>query len=162
MKSGTVYFSLLIILIACGNNSGKETTNSPATTESENAGKQVASVTEQRDGIVGKWDLVLEAYDDNGNRKLDEEERKKGIQNRYSFRFSADGTCQIREVYKGRYEMKTENNRKLLKVYRNRIPQEEEQDPPPDIYEIISMSNNELVLLETEGDLTFWVFKRTG
>ena len=163
MKSGTVYFSVLMMLIACSNNSNKEPTNSPTATESDNAGKQVTSVSEhQGDGIVGKWQLTLEAYDDNSNRKLDDEERKKGIQNRYSFRFNADGTCQIMDMFKGRYEMKTENNRKLLKVYRNRIPEEEEKDPPPDVYEITSTSNNELVLLETLGDHTFWVFKKVG
>ena len=163
MKSGIVYYPLLIILIACSNNSNNEPTSSLTATESENAASQATSSNEhQGNGIVGKWDLALEAYDDNSNRKLDDEERKKGIKNRYSFRFNADGTCQIREVYKGRYELKTENNRKLLKVYRNRIPQEEETDPPPDVFEITSMSNNEMVLLETLGDHTFWIFKRMG
>ena len=163
MKSSTVYFSLLMMLIACSNNSNKEPTNSPTATEPENAGKQVTSVNgQQGDGIVGKWQLTLEAYDDNSNRKLDDEERKKGIQNRYSFLFNADGSCQILNMYKGRYEIKTENSRKLLKVYRNRIPEEEEKDPPPDVYEITSMSNNELVLLEDLGNHTFWVFKRAG
>jgi hypothetical protein len=163
MKSGTIHFSLLLTLIACSNNSTTEPTNSTTATGSENAASPVTSSNEhQGSGIVGKWELALEAYDDNSNRKLDDEERKKGIQNRYSFRFNADGTCQIRDVYKGRYEMKTENNRKVLKVYRNRIPGEEDQDPPPDVFEITSMSNNELVLLETLGDHTFWIFKRTG
>src|SRR5918993_5309067 len=109
MKSSTVYFSVLMIL-ACSNNSNKEPTNSPAA-ESENADKQATSVSEhQGDGIVGKWQLTLEAYDDNSNRKLDDEERKKGIQNRYSFRFNADGSCQIQDMFKGRYEIKTETN----------------------------------------------------
>jgi hypothetical protein len=112
------------------------------------------------DDIIGFWKLKLEAYDDNSNKILDEAERKKGIKNNYSFRFNADGSCKIVESFKGRYEVKTESGNKMLYVYRNRVAGEEEQDPPPDVYRITSMSKNELVLLENEGNLTFWVFER--
>jgi hypothetical protein len=112
------------------------------------------------DDIIGFWKLKLEAYDDNSNKILDEAERKKGIKNNYSFRFNADGSCKIVESFKGRYEVKTESGNKMLYVYRNRVAGEEKQDPPPDVYRITSMSKNELVLLENEGNLTFWVFER--
>jgi len=112
------------------------------------------------DDIIGFWKLKLEAYDDNSNKILDEAERKKGIKNNYSFRFNADGSCKIVESFKGRYEIKTESGNKMLYVYRNRVAGEEKQDPPPDVYRITSMSKNELVLLENEGNLTFWVFER--
>ncbi len=105
--------------------------------------------------------MHLEAYDNNGNRKLDDEERKKGIQNRYSFRFNADGTCGIMDMFKGRYEIKTTNGKKMLSVYRKRVVGEEEKDPLPDVFEITSMTNDELVLLENLGNLTFWAFKRS-
>jgi hypothetical protein len=114
------------------------------------------------DAITGYWKLKLEAYDDNGNKVLDEAERKKGFQNRYSFRFNADGSCLIVESYKGRYEVKTEGGNKMLYVHRKRVEGVEKQEPPPDIYRIISMSKNELVLLEDLGNLTFWVFERAG
>jgi hypothetical protein len=112
------------------------------------------------DDITGFWKLKLEAYDNNGNKILDDDERKQGIKNNYSFRFNTDGSCKIVEAYKGRYEVKTESNKKMLYVYRNKIEGQEKKDPPPDIYHIISMNKNELVLLEDEGDLTFWVFER--
>lgn len=112
------------------------------------------------DDITGHWKLKLEAYDDNSNKILDEAERKKGIKNNYSFRFNADGSCMIVEAYKGRYEVKAESGNKMLYVYRNRVEGQEKKDPPPDVYHIISTSKSELVLLEDEGDLTFWVFER--
>jgi|SRR4030095_4701606 hypothetical protein len=120
--------------------------------------------TDQTSGedITGYWKLKLEARDDNGNKILDETERKKGFKNRYSFRFNADGSCQIVESYKGRYEVKTEGGNKMLYVYRKRVEGVEKQDPPPDVYRIISTSKNELVLLEDLGNLVFWVFERAS
>ena len=50
----------------------------------------------------------------------------------------------------------------MLYVYRNRVVGEEEKDPPPDVYRIITLSKNEMTLLEDLGDLTFWVFERAG
>ena len=160
-----LYLSCMCSFLGCGGDSNVKTATETKTDQAKETSpskQETNQTTSSGDGITGYWKLYLEAYDDNGNRKLDEEERKKGIQNHYTFRFNADGSCQIMDTFKGRYEMKTENNRKLLKVYRNRIVEEEEKDPPPDVYEIISMANNELTLLETLGDHTFWVFKRAG
>jgi hypothetical protein len=56
--------------------------------------------------------------------------------------------------------VKTEGSNKMLYVYRNKVEGQEKSDPPPDVYRIISMSKSELVLLENEGNLTFWVFER--
>ena len=114
------------------------------------------------DGITGYWKLTLEAYDDNGNKVLDEAERKKGIKNRYTFRFNADGSCKIQESFAGRYEVKTEGGKQMLYVYRKRVVGEEDKDPVPDVYRIISLGKTEMVLLENEGNLTFWVFERAG
>ena len=66
------------------------------------------------------------------------------------------------ETFKGRYEIKTENGNKMLYVFRNRVVGEEDKDPVPDVYRIISESKNELVLLENEGNLTFWVFEKAS
>ena len=148
-------------LFACSNNNttketAKEENSAPAATTAAAESKPTSG-----DGITGNWKLSLEAYDDNSNGKLDDEERSKGIQNRYSFRFNDDGTCQIMNLYKGRYEVKEENGKKVLSVYRQRIEAEEDKDPAPDVYRIISLGNDELVLLETIGNHTFWVFKRS-
>jgi hypothetical protein len=166
MKQATPFFSFafLLAMLSCGSSNVKPATETTAgeTKETTPAAPETPtnSGASSGDDITGYWKLSLEAYDDNRNRKLDEDERQKGIKNRYSFRFNADGTCQIMDLYKGRYERKTENGKKLLSVYRARIPEEEEKDPPPDVYEITSMDNGELVLLETLGDHVFWVFKK--
>ncbi|HEX7846340.1 MAG TPA: lipocalin family protein [Chitinophagaceae bacterium] len=150
------------LLIACNNNKAAQET--PAGEPQKQ--QEVASTSEANqpagDGIAGLWKLKLETYDDNGNKVLDEAERKKGFKNNYTFRFNADGSCQIQGTFKGRYEEKTENGNKMLYVYRNRVVGEEDKDPAPDVYRIISMSKTELVLLEREGNLTFWVFERAG
>ena len=160
MKLQLVISSLCFIIISC-NNSASET--KVADTAKQN---EVASTTDTNqpsgDGITGYWKLTLEAYDDNGNKILDEAERKKGIKNNYTFRFNADGSCKIQESFGGRYEVKTEGGKQVLYVYRNRVVGEEDKDPVPDVYLITSMSKNEMVLLEKIGDLTFWVFQRAS
>ena len=148
------------LLIACGNNKAAQETT---VAETKQQPEVAATTTRDRpsgDGIIGSWKLTLEAYDNNENKILDEDEKKKGIKNNYSFRFNADGSCQIQQMFKGRYEVKTEAGKKMLYVYRKKVEGEEEKDPPPDIYRIISISKTELVLLETEGNLTFWVFEK--
>ena len=167
MKSVTGHFLLFagLLFVSCSNSStvkGKTQEAKDNTTNSSQTATTASSTSNQQvSGVVGYWKLALEAYDDNNNKKLDDEERKKGIQNRYSLRLNADGSCTIMDMYKGRYEKKTENGKEKLWVYRNRIPQEEDQDPVPDVYIITSMSKDEMVLLETLGDHVFWVFKRS-
>jgi hypothetical protein len=159
----TLPLLLFAFLAGCGSNTAVKTDTETSKEESNSvsspAATNTASASPQGEGLVGYWKLSLEAYDDNSNGKLDEEERKKGISNRYSFRFNADGTCQIMDMFKGRYERKTEKGKDMLYVYRNRIASEETKDPPPDIYVITSFSKNEMVLLH-EMDYVFWVFNR--
>ena len=161
MKPNIFFLTICSLLIACNNKAAQE--SSPAKSEQK---PEVAANTQANqssgDDIVGNWKLKLEAYDNNENKVLDEDEKKKGIKNNYSFRFNADGSCQIQQMFKGRYEVKTESDKKMLYVYRNRVVGEEEKDPPPDVYRIISMNKNEMVLLENEGNLTFWIFERVG
>lgn len=162
MKLNPIFLIAGALLIACNNNeNARESTDSKTEPHSEVASKAETEQT-SGDGIVGYWKLTLEAYDDNGNKILDEDERKKGIKNRYTYRFNADGSCQIQETFKGRYEVKTEGGNNMLYVFRNRVVGEEDEDPPPDVYRIISESKNQLVLLENEGKLVFWVFERAG
>ena len=162
MKILLTICNAFVLMIACSNN--KPAAEATSAETKQQPGVVSTAVTSQAPGedIVGVWKLTLECYDDNGNKIPDDAEKKKGIKNNYVFRFHADGSCLIQQVYKGRYDVKTESDKKMLYVYRNRIVGEEEKDPPPDIYRITSMSKNELVLLETLGDLTFWIFERTG
>lgn len=161
MKSDLIVCVVCTLLIACNNNSQEtKVTNTPQQQPEIASNTQTSQASE--DGITGSWKLTLEAYDNNGNKILDEEERKKGIKNQYTYRFNSDGSCKIQEFYNGRYEEKTENGNKMLYVFRNRVVGEEDKDPVPDVYRIISMNKNELVLLEREGNLVFWIFERAN
>jgi hypothetical protein len=162
MKQNITSVLASFLIIACGSNNSTQETKAANATEQQPASAPSESTQPSGDGITGFWKLKLEAYDDNGNKTLDEEERKKGFKNNYTYRFNTDGSCQIQGSFKGRYEEKTESGIKMLYVYRNRVVGEEDKDPVPDVYRIISMSKNELVLLEREGNLTFWVFERAG
>jgi hypothetical protein len=162
MKPNLLFCIALALLISCNDDKAAQETTTAETKQQAEAASTTETSQPSGDDIVGNWKLTLEAYDDNSNKVLDEAERKKGVRNNYSFRFNADGSCQIQQVFKGHYEVKTEGDKKVLYVYLNRVVGEEEKDPPPDIYRIISMGKTELVLLEQEGNLTFWVFEKVG
>lgn len=159
MKHHFIIYMGCALLAACNNNKAQEPKIAKTPQQAEVASK-TPTTQSSGEGITGYWKLKLEAYDDNHNKTLDEDERKKGFQNRYSYRFNADGSCLIVGVYKGHYEVKTENGNKMLYVYRNPVVGQEKEDPPPDVYHIISMSKNELLLLDDLANLTFWSFER--
>jgi len=159
MKLHFIVFIACLLVIAFHSGKAQETAIAK-TTQQPNVVSHLEAKQTSAEDITGYWKLKLEAYDDNSNKILDDTERKKGIKNNYSFRFNSDGSCKIVEAYKGRYDVKTENGNKMLYVYRSKVAGEEKNDPPPDVYRIISMSQSELVLLENEGNLTFWVFER--
>lgn len=159
MKTGTFGILVAVILAALSCNN---TEQQVAVAASPNQSKPAAATNTPGEGIVGSWKLKLETSDDNENQVLDEAERKKGFKNNYSFVFKADGSCKIQQVYSGRYEVKNLNGKQLLYVYRARVVGEEDKDPAPDIYRVISLTKTEMVLLEQEGNLTFWIFERVG
>ena len=148
--------------IACSSNNAAEAEKVSVQEQKSTKASTMGITQIPSDDIVGYWKLSLEAYDENENKILDEDERKKGIKNKYTYRFNADGSCQIQETFRGTYKEKTEKGHKMLYVYRNRVVGEEDRDPVPDVYRIISMSKTQLVLLEQEGNLTFWVFERSS
>ena len=119
------------------------------------------------DGIVGDWKLVLETYDDNHNKQLDDAERKKGFSNHYFYRFSADGSCiispfasnQLKSGFKGKYQVTEKNGKKVITTYWDETDQKGQREGQ---YTVISANKDELVLLETTGNHTFWIFKRVG
>ena len=120
-----------------------------------------------QDDLIGDWKLSLETYDDNHNKKLDDDERKKGFPNHYFYRFSADGSCiispfannQLKSGFKGHYVVNEKNGKKIITTYWDEAEQKGQQESQ---YTIVSVNQTELVLLETTGDHTFWIFKRVG
>ena len=119
------------------------------------------------DDLIGDWKLSLETYDNNHNKKLDEEERKKGFSNHYFYRFSSDGSCiispfatnQLKSGFKGHYVVSEKNGNKVLTTYFDEAEQKGQREAQ---YTVVSVNKDELVLLETTGDHTFWIFKRVG
>jgi hypothetical protein len=119
------------------------------------------------DDLIGDWKLSLETYDDNHNKKLDEDERKKGFSNHYFYRFSSDGSCiispfasnQLKSGFKGKYKIDEKNGKQVLTTFWDETDQKGQREAQ---YTVVSVNKDELVLLETTGDHTFWIFKRVG
>lgn len=115
--------------------------------------------------LVGDWKLALECYDDNHNHQLDDAERKKGFSNHYFYRFAVDGSCiispfasnQLKSGFKGHYTLTTKNGKQVITTFWDETEQKGQREGQ---YTIISVNKTELVLLETTGDHTFWIFQR--
>src|ERR1043165_1596074 len=123
------------------------------------------------DGIVGTWKLTMEAYDDNYNSKLDDEERKSGMKNStpqalhdYKMQFNANGTCKIEGRYNGTYKLTEESGQKKLTLQMEAREGLNGKQIAASIskYYIKSLSSSELLLLaEVSGvAYTFWLFKK--
>ncbi len=110
----------------------------------------------QGDGIIGSWSLMLQAFDNNSNGKLDEEERKKGNTNKHFYQFNADGTCLIHTLkLKGYYEEKNDGGRKRLYTY----VYDEGTPVRENAWYLISVTKTEMILL-SQDKYAFWIFKR--
>ena len=163
MKSKLIAWSIIasVINISCSNNkaAGGETDSKPSPLpENKESPSTPASTSE--DGIVGEWKLSLETFDDNNNKSLDDEERKKGIAtSKTSYRFNADGSGIISNMkFKGEYEVRDEGARKLLTTY---IFDNGKRMQEGKFY-ILSVNKDELVLLHASGEYAIWVFKRAA
>ena len=123
------------------------------------------------DNIVGTWKLTMEAYDDNNNMKLDDDERKSGVKNStpqalrdYKMQFNSNGTCKVEGRYNGTYKLTEEGDKKILTLQMDayvgmggkHIPATRHK------YYIQSITSSELLLLaEVSGvTYTFWLFKK--
>ncbi len=172
MYRNTLFTMLLCSLLAQCSDQKKDsvkttpnnnpTNTTTTTTEETLATNNTTGLTGSSGDLTGTWKLQLDAYDDNNNGLLDPEERAKASPNNTSYQFKPDGSCVIQGMFKGRYELKKQNGKDNIIVYRARIPQEEDKDPEPEHFRILALSTNELVLLLQEGynENTIWIFKR--
>ena len=161
----TLFFALLFS--GCSNEKTTEKTESA----SAGNGQETAVVTENsqesesaasQGGITGDWKLDWEVFDDNGNWKMEPEEKAKAYRNNYRLLLRTDGSSRIQNMFNGRYEIKEENGRQMLYVYRERVVGEEDEDPLPEVFHIYSKKADELILqVVSAGEpSSFWIFKR--
>ena len=157
MKYRSAIFSLLIlILMSCNSNNAKSPEETSARSSQTKDNKPTsATPASPGDGIVGGWILTRETYDENNNKMLDEEERKKGFKNRYYYRFNADGTCKI-QTFDGFYELSEYKGKKLITTYFNEDGKKNFESK----HYIFSVDKNELVFLDELASHVFWIFKR--
>lgn len=150
-------FPTLVILACSNNNAAKE--NTVAVKNETTTASAAKENTVAQEGIVGTWMMHLDAFDHNENEVLDGDERAKAVPNRYRMQLNADGTCRLMDMFTGRYEIKTENGKKILRVFRKKVEGQEDKDPPPDVYVIKSLTKDELILYISLST-NFWIFKR--
>ena len=164
LLTNTLFISFLLFSACNNEKTAEETTTS--TTGNNAAQPEKKETTENVPGtpgaITGDWKLDWEVFDDNGNWKMEPEERAKAYKNNYRLVLRPDGTSRMMNMFNGRYEVKTENGRQMLYVYRERVAGEEDEDPLPEIFHIYSAGPDELILqVVMAGEpSSFWIFKR--
>jgi hypothetical protein len=162
-RNNTATSLFMFVFVSCANDQSATVEKQIAATSSMTKHQEpTIPAAIQENGIIGTWKLNLEAYDDNSNKVLDDEERKKAIRNNYILQFKTNGTCRIQDFYNGTYTIKNEGGQKLLSVQRERVKEEETEDPPPDLYYIKSLTKDELIVLNSVAGFThtFWILKR--
>lgn len=123
-----IYVIAVAFLLSCGSNNenaAAASTDSEARAETEQATAAAASASKV-EGIVGEWELVLVAPDENGNEIIDENEKAKSTTNMQDYmKLNSDGSA---EFYlfkaKGRYEIRAnESSGKKYLIYTPRTIQ---------------------------------------
>ena len=155
MKPNLIFCTVLGVFIACSNNKAAEETTASKVEQQPEVASNTATSQPSGEGIVGKWRLTWQAFDENGNKKLDEEERKKAFPNFYFYQFNSDGSCLVQNL-KGHFEIKEEGGKKKLSTYADI----EGSTELIGVYTILSVNKDELLLLDAAADYTFWPFKR--
>ncbi|HVE60673.1 MAG TPA: hypothetical protein VNA26_02565, partial [Chitinophagaceae bacterium] len=132
--------------------------NSPAKTDDkEKTNTGSPNIPQDIKNILGEWTLVKRFRDENGNHKIEEEDKKAEIPGVELFmKLNADGTCKFETVMDGTYKIITEEDgRKWIAIQDMQGTQY-----PPQLY-INSVSENELVINVVQGGGSqFDIFKR--
>ena len=129
--------------------------NSPANTTESKAGS--FTIPQGMENIVGEWTLTKRFRDENGNHKIEEEDKKAEITGVDLFmKLNADGTCKFETLMDGTYEIITEDDgRKWIA-----IKDLQGTEYPPQLF-IHSVGENELVINNVQGGGShFDIFKR--
>ena len=129
--------------------------NSPANTDETKGGP--FKIPQGMETIVGEWKLTKRFRDENGNHKIEEEDKKAEITGVDLFmKLNADGTCKFETLMDGTYEIITEDDgRKWIA-----IKDLQGTEYPPQLF-INSVGENELVINRIQGGGSqFDIFKR--
>ncbi|MFN2440033.1 MAG: hypothetical protein ABR503_12595 [Chitinophagaceae bacterium] len=156
-KHSLSFFLVFVMLVACSsNNTNTSKQTDEITSESSNASKKSSSTAAtQGDGIIGEWQLTQHLYDANGNKQIDEEERKKPLSQAKDYlKLNSDGTCLFyMHKLKGRYEIKTQaSGKKILYLF-------DKDNNKENRGQIVSVSKTELILLNHSSG-SFSIYKR--
>jgi hypothetical protein len=145
----------VILFLSCDNNKSDKVPAQQNSIANE-ATSSSEDMPPQSESIIGSWNLVMQAFDDNGNGKLDDAERKKGSGGRHFYQFKTDGTCLIHTLkLKGYYELKDEGGKKRLYTYID----DEGKKTPENKWYVISVTKTEMILL-SQDKYAFWIYKR--
>jgi len=141
------YIPVLLLFFSCGNSSAeKSNETAPAANKIANAS---SNENNAGNGIVGEWEQQYTCFDQNGNYKLEPEEKKpSGTRTGFDwFRFNADGSClRDKEIkFKSTYEIQEKGTTKELIIQNVHG------------YKIVELTDQELIL-GAEG--AFMIFKK--
>ena len=168
----TFFIPGMLFFTNCGDNNvadnEKQSADNPVKLTRENL---ASARTSSDNGIVGTWKLIMVAYDENFNTKLDDEERKMGVKEstqqslrEYKMQFNANGSCKIEGRYNATYKLNEEGDKKILTIHLEAWEASNGNQVPASrsIYHIKSMTSSELLLLaEVSGvTYTFWLLKK--
>lgn len=145
-----VAFYVLILIIACGNNSSIKENKAPGTTIS-------TSINPEDQDIIGEWKLTMTVLDKNRNNKIDDDEKAAAMQLTDYLKLNSDGSAVFSQVKaKGRYEIKpsSDGTSKYLNVYG--------KDNFKTPYgRIVSVTKTELILFKNSIGQVFFIWKRS-
>lgn len=172
MKQTCMIFLIPVIFFFanCGDNQAATNEKRLDNVAAPTTGNPASGTTTSYDGIVGTWKLTMEAFDDNFNKKLDDEERKSGMKNStpqalhdFKMQFNANGTCK-KGRDNGTYKLTEDGDKKILTISLEAFKGLNGQQIPASQhkYYIKSMTSTELLLLAEVSGVTviFWLFKK--
>jgi hypothetical protein len=155
----SILLATFILFISCSNSSGNNGPSTPGeqTNEVKDLKKTASPEASSGDGIVGEWTLIKMIIDENANDKMDANEISNPITNSEDYmKLNSDGSAEFYAIkIKGRYEIKENSGGKR---YLNLFDKDNTKHAKG---AIISVTKNELTLLNKFAGSTFTIWKRS-
>jgi hypothetical protein len=164
----SVILAMLIAVISCKSKARKDAKgymnkiektvkeNSPADNQQKTSTGPFV-IPEGMENIVGEWKLTSIVIDKNANDKIEDDEKSGAIiQANDYMKLNSDGTAVFSQIkMKGHYQIKpnSDGTSKYLNLF-------DKTDSKYSKGEIVSVTNNELILLSNFSGSSFYVWKR--